>query len=266
MAPRATQPPQRRTAVLNDAQITAAVPKIERRIADLQTLEVSSLTDETGDAVLKALGAKVNATLRDIFDVDTIEYNEFNVGNLYPNYPLFMNSSRNGIQYHLQETQSHIDGKVHHLQSLVAILKEKLEDVGDDSTQRAVKAYDGLMLHPEIARRPSSLYRDGHYANAVEAAVKALNGLVRLRSDLEFDGSTLMERAFNPKNPAIKFNSLSDQSDQDEQKGYMMLFSGAVAGLRNPRAHGFINDQPERALEFIAFISLLAKLLDEAQG
>tara|TARA_R110001606_G_scaffold384882_3_gene548043 strand:+ start:8063 stop:8290 length:228 start_codon:yes stop_codon:yes gene_type:complete len=73
-----------------------------------------------------------------------------------------------------------------------------------------------------------------------------------------------MERAFNPSNPAIRFNALADQSDKDEQKGFMMMFSGAVAGLRNPRAHSFIEDDPERALEFIAFVSLLAKLLDEA--
>ena len=45
----------------------------------------------------------------------------------------------------------------------------------------------------------------------------------------------------------------------------MMMFSGAVAGLRNPRAHKFIKDDPERALEFIAFVSLLAKLLDDAK-
>jgi hypothetical protein len=44
-----------------------------------------------------------------------------------------------------------------------------------------------------------------------------------------------------------------------------MLFSGAVAGLRNPRAHRLIKDDAERALEFIAFVSLLAKLLDEAK-
>jgi hypothetical protein len=35
--------------------------------------------------------------------------------------------------------------------------------------------------------------------------------------------------------------------------------------LRNPRAHGFIHDDAERALEFIAFVSLLAKLVDEAK-
>jgi uncharacterized protein (TIGR02391 family) len=122
-----------------------------------------------------------------------------------------------------------------------------------------------LDLHPEIARAASKLYQDGHYATAVEQAVKALNGLVRVRSGLDTDGMSLMERAFSPSNPIIKFNDLSDLSDKDEQKGYMMMFCGAVAGLRNPRAHAFIQDDPERAMEFIAFVSLLAKLLDEAK-
>jgi uncharacterized protein (TIGR02391 family) len=121
-----------------------------------------------------------------------------------------------------------------------------------------LRAYERLDLHPEIARAASKLYEDGYYSTAVEHAVKALNGLVRLRSGLEMDGTQLMERAFSPSNPIIKFNELSDQSDKDEQKGFMMMFSGAVAGLRNPRAHGFIHDDPERALEFIAFVSLLA--------
>jgi uncharacterized protein (TIGR02391 family) len=84
--------------------------------------------------------------------------------------------------------------------------------------------------------------------------------LVRLRSGLDIDGTPLMEKAVSPNNPILKFNDLSDQSDRDEQKGFMMMFSGAVSGLTNPRAHGFIHDDPERALEFIAFVSLLAKL------
>lgn len=73
-----------------------------------------------------------------------------------------------------------------------------------------------------------------------------------------------MENVFSPKNPVLKFNQLADESDINEQKGFMMMFSGAVAGLRNPRAHKIIKDDPEQALEFIAFVSLLAKLLDRA--
>lgn len=45
----------------------------------------------------------------------------------------------------------------------------------------------------------------------------------------------------------------------------MMMLSGAVTGLRNPRAHRLMKDDPERALEFIAYVSLLAKLVDDAK-
>jgi Protein of unknown function (Hypoth_ymh) len=66
-------------------------------------------------------------------------------------------------------------------------LAEKLADANEDAIGKTLRAYQGLALHAEIARAASDLYRDGHYANAVEASVKALNVLVRLRSGLELD-------------------------------------------------------------------------------
>ena len=47
----------------------------------------------------------------------------------------------------------------------------------------------------------------------------------------------LMERVFGPGNPVLKFNDLQTQSDRDEQKGFMMLFSGAVAGTPEISEH-----------------------------
>ena len=109
------------------------------------------------------------------------------------------------------------------------------------------------------------MYLDGHYANAIVDAVKALNNLVRLHSGKDLDGDKLMTTVFSPDNPILRFNDLEDQSDRDEQKGFMMMFAGVVAGLRNPRAHTLIQDDPEHALEFIAHVSHLAKLLDRAK-
>jgi uncharacterized protein (TIGR02391 family) len=149
------------------------------------------------------------------------------------------------------------------LHSEIALLKEQMGENGAP-TSRAIRAYSSLDLHPEIARAASGLYGDGHYANAIEDAVKALNAFVRMRSGVELDGAALMQKVFSPNSPVLRFNDLADQNDKDEQLGFMMMLSGAVAGLRNPRAHKIIKDDPERALEFIAFISLLAKLVDEA--
>ena len=95
---------------------------------------------------------------------------------------------------------------------------------------------------------------------------KALNALVKLRSGRDdLDGATLMQQVFGGKAPTLRFNDLADESDRSEQQGFMHLFAGAMLGFRNPRAHKIIQDHPERALEYIAFISLLAKLLDEAE-
>jgi uncharacterized protein (TIGR02391 family) len=111
----------------------------------------------------------------------------------------------------------------------------------------ALRAYGNLDLHAAIEEAAGDLYRDGHYANAIEDAMKALNNLVRLRSGLDIDGAPLMTTAFAQDKPILQFNDLQDQSDRDEQRGFMMMFVGAVAGLRNPRAHKLIKDDPERA-------------------
>jgi uncharacterized protein (TIGR02391 family) len=150
----------------------------------------------------------------------------------------------------------------------VSFRREDIEKLGGGlipESSTVLRAYQNLDLHPEIARAASQLYKNGHYANAIEDAVKAVNTLVRLRSGRDdLDGTTLMETVFSLKNPILRFNDLADESDRNEQKGFMQMFAGAVAGLRNPRAHRLIKDDAERALEFIAYVSLLAKLLDGA--
>jgi uncharacterized protein (TIGR02391 family) len=256
--------PSPQSAQLTPAQVQAAIPRLERRVSELKELDVDSLTEMNFVDILEDLRRRIDDTLVGAFGHDTVDYHRYAIGPL-DETPLIMFANQPSIAERRPQIRRGVASAISTLNSAISMLKERLEDSGDTAAARAITAYRGLDLHPEIARAASRLYQDGHYATAVEHAVKALNGLVRMRSGLELDGTTLMERAFNPSNPIIKFNDLSDQSDRDEQKGFMMMFSGAVSGLRNPRAHKFIHDQPERALEFIAFVSLLAKLLDEAK-
>jgi uncharacterized protein (TIGR02391 family) len=256
--------PASQPAQLSATQIQAAIPKLEQLVADLAAIDVDALSEGRFRDVLDNYKRRIDDTLDRVFGHNTIERGRFAVGTL-DDTPSYLDRPRPSFR----ERQSHIKRcitrAINILASAHSALKERLEDSGKTPGARALTAYRGLDLHPDIARAASSLYQDGHYANAVEDAVKALNGLVRRRSGLEIDGTALMEKAFSPNNPILKFNDLSDQSERDEQKGFMMMFSGAVSGLRNPRAHSFIHDDPERALEFVAFVSLLAKLLDEAK-
>jgi uncharacterized protein (TIGR02391 family) len=251
-------------ADLSPAEIMAAIPRIQRRVDEFKRLDIGALTERDGQNTLDDLKRRTNDTLMRIFGLSAIEYETYHIINL-DDSPLSISDMKPSIFQRRSGIQSAVGKTIAKLQSLITILTERVEEFNENAAITTITAYKGLNLHHEIARAASKLYQDGHYANAVEAAVKALNGLVRLRAGLDIDGMGLMERAFSPNNPILRFNDLSDQSDRDEQKGFMMLFCGAVAGLRHPRAHKFIHDEPERALEFIAFVSLLAKLLDEAR-
>lgn len=255
---------EKHSANLTSVAMTNALPRLKKRHEELSALELRKLTNENGYTVLESFQTKINATLRHVFGADSLEYEEYKVGSFFPHFVFFSSETDFSFYGNFDSVKKKVMDVLLRLSTIIEIFEERIEEVLEDQSGRVLKAYGGLELHPEIARAASKLYQDGHYANAVEASVKALNGLVRLRSGLEQDGTILMEQAFSPKKPKLKFNALENQSDKDEQLGFQMLFKGAVSGLRNPRAHGFIEDDPERALEFIAFTSLLAKLLDNA--
>jgi uncharacterized protein (TIGR02391 family) len=247
-------------ADISAVAIPVALRKLTRRLAELR--EINELEPDADRYGMSGIIAnKINAAIEDVFGVGTAEAKDFHIekGWFVPSFG--PTTSQEQIAIFMRGR----DRAIAILQAAIERLEEKSADRDEDVSSRTLRAYAGLALHPEIARAANDLYRDGHYAHAVEDSVKALNGLVRLRSGLDIDGVPLMQQAFGPKKPILKFNDLSDQSDHDEQLGFMNMFSGAVSGLRNPRAHGFIHDDPERALEFIAFVSLLAKLLDEAK-
>jgi uncharacterized protein (TIGR02391 family) len=256
--------PQLIEANLSYQQMEAAIPKIERRMADLDSFDIDSVNDRS-DARIDALEKSLDALLVSVFGAGTVEYNRYHwqvtrldTASINIMHQTPIHEVREGLRRGISTAKAH-------LETIKKGFLEELGDAGLTSFGKTLKAYEGLELHPEIERAVGNLYRDGHYANAVEDATKALNALVRMRSGVEDkDGSALMEAVFSPKNPILKFNQLADASDINEQKGFMMMMSGAVAGLRNPRAHKIIKDDPEMAMEYIAYVSLLAKLVDKS--
>jgi uncharacterized protein (TIGR02391 family) len=102
-------------------------------------------------------------------------------------------------------------------------------------------------------------------ANQLDGSIALVNYVKEKSRQHELDGAPWMSRVFTPSAPVLAFNSLADQTDRDEQQGMMHLFMGAVLALRNPRAHAIFDDSPELALDYIAFLNMLAKRLDGAK-
>lgn len=157
-----------------------------------------------------------------------------------------------------------------------AILQSMLDEVQDywqdESAATMPMAGDaGTMwdlIHPSISKVARTRFETEHFADAVEAALKEVNVIVKQRvhamTGKELDGAGLMTTAFSVQNPVIELDDLSTVSGRDIQQGYMQIFAGAMTGIRNPKAHGNILIDEARAIHFLFLASLLMAKLDEA--
>ncbi len=131
-------------------------------------------------------------------------------------------------------------------------------------SRSAIEQFDDLVTNSSLRSASRELFADGHYARAVEEALKCLNNEVKDKSGLvSEDGASLMRTAFSLKKPILKLNPMVTQSEKGEQQGYMDLFAGAMTGIRNPRAHEHdLEDQSDVALEMIVLANHLMRKLD----
>jgi uncharacterized protein (TIGR02391 family) len=113
------------------------------------------------------------------------------------------------------------------------------------------------------------LFKDGSYAQAIFEAYKALNKHVQKRSKREdLDGKALMSEVFrfsSQRKPILQLNQLRNQSERDEQEGFMFLLMGSMSGIRNPKAHDLIEQRdPSRTLKYLCLASILMERVSEA--
>lgn len=125
----------------------------------------------------------------------------------------------------------------------------------------ALVPIDLARLHPIVQQTAGQLYKDGHFRQAILDTYIALVEAVKVKSGrYDLDNTPLMQNVFSLKNPIIKVSA-----DSDEQMGFMWLFTGAVMGIRNPKAHRLIQQSdPQRALEWLSFASVLLRVLDDS--
>ena len=255
--------PEPRQAQVTPEKMRAAIPRLRKRIEELAEIDVNTIQNR-GETRFQSLEQKIEETLVDIFGHNTVEHRRYSIWSLDTAsvnmmYETPLHEIREGYQ-------RGVDQAIATLQTIIDLFDEKLDAAPESPASRARRAFGELNLHPEIAEAVTKLFEDGHYANAVEDACKVLDGLVKIRSkNFDLSGTVLMQNVFSAKNPTLAFNDLMSETDQSEQQGMMFLYSGAMLALRNPRAHEIIEDDPEQALEYIGFLSLLTKALDRTK-
>jgi uncharacterized protein (TIGR02391 family) len=126
--------------------------------------------------------------------------------------------------------------------------------------------FDKLDLHLKIRKVSSKLFLDGHYSQAIFETVKILEKEIKSKSGIkDKSGTTLVNLAFNKEHPIIWIVEGNESWQIDEREGFRFLFMGAFTGIKNPKSHDNPDlSDPGKALEYLSFISLLMKRLDES--
>jgi len=170
-------PEQPQPANVTPGHMKRAIPILKRRIAELEEIDVNTV-QERGEPRFDALEQKIDSTLVDIFGNNTVEYRRFSIHGLDKTGLYLMSEAplhevKEGYKRGIQQAVST-------LKTIVELFEEKVGDLGERPDGRALKAFGALDIHPEIDRAVAKLFRDGHYANAVEDACKVLDGLVKI--------------------------------------------------------------------------------------
>jgi uncharacterized protein (TIGR02391 family) len=254
-------PPDPRPAQLSLGEVRAAIPKLERRLAEVEALEPQSIQGRP-DPTFRAVEDKIDTTLVEVFGHDTLDYGRFSVGSLYKGAVYMGGTPIGEVRDGYRRGKEQAAGK---LRTAIEILREKLlaAQGTSDAGASAPSSLDAFDLDPQLRGRVAPLFRDGHFANAIEDACKVLDLLVKLRSGREdLSGTELMQAIFSERSPVLRFNDGVTETDKSEQKGMMFLFSGTMLALRNPRAHGFQPDDAATAIQVISFINFLIGALN----
>lgn len=115
-------------------------------------------------------------------------------------------------------------------------------------------------LHPMVEQVATRYWTIGAYDTALLQVCVALDNQVQAKTGSSESGTKLMRSVFSPNKPILTINPRFGN-----QQGFMDLFAGVMDAIRNPRAH---HQQAhltrEEALEWLAFLSALFRVLDAA--
>lgn len=178
--------------------------------------------------------------------------------------------ARSGVESHVLPYGGHEDTRRRYLltqEKRKALLHAYVEQLQGLAPPGVATGADFYMFHSEIDLVSSHLYREGHFAQAVQEASFRVMDEVKRASGISDDGDTLIDKAFgfDEQIPVIQVNSMESESHRECQRGTIHLFKG-IAGLCNSKAHcDRLFDDPLRAHEYLALASLLMRMLEIAQ-
>jgi uncharacterized protein (TIGR02391 family) len=205
--------------------------------------------------------------LRDIFGEKSIELKNFTSAAIIPKGKYTVVQADDARIRAMLRTKAELEASISVLEKSTKSGKQSGTNIPSSKRdeKEPIKLFNMMKFHPLITEVSRSLFETEHYASAIFEAFKAVNKFVKEKSNMTtIDGRDLMSKAFRKEAPVIRLNELKTSSDLDEQEGFMVLFMGAMVGIRNPKAHDNVSQtDPYRTLEYLSLASLLLRRAEE---
>lgn len=143
-----------------------------------------------------------------------------------------------------------------------------------EAEQRAQELKEGLSargVHPDVLEFCRAELLKDNYFHAVLEASKSIADKIRTLSELDDDGTTLVDRTLSSVSgmpPLLAINNFSNKNETSEQRGFANLVRGVFGMFRNPSAHApsiHWEMKKEDAEDLLSLASLIHRRLDNAR-
>lgn len=122
-------------------------------------------------------------------------------------------------------------------------------------------------LHPEVQNAAGHLFADGHFASSVSEGFKSIELRVQHLMGSSQSGETLMGDAFQTDGSVLDVASHNGPSSGDEREGFLLIFRGLMISIRSAQPNELFQlCNPQQALEYLGFASLLHRRIDAAEA
>jgi uncharacterized protein (TIGR02391 family) len=118
-------------------------------------------------------------------------------------------------------------------------------------------------FHPRVSEVASALYADGHFAQAVFEAHKAVEVRIREASGTDESGTRLIGAVFGGESPICSLTKRKGKLGRDEHDGRRLMLLGAAQAVRNLGAHELEGIDGPSAIELLGLASQFMRWLDE---
>jgi len=107
-----------------------------------------------------------------------------------------------------------------------------------------------------------------NYFHSVLEAWKSVAAKLRKLTNIDADGTELVDRVLSGPTPLLAINSLTTKSERSEQSGFATLLKGTFGMFRNPTGHeARVNWSIDKvdAEDLMSLLSLIHRRLDRAR-